>query len=190
MAYQTNWFDQNIFYWNQYLDRFKGKPVKFLEIGCFEGRATRWLLENILTNLDSSITVIDTFQGSPEFPLFGIDNSKIKSNFEENIELFKEQVTILEGRSDVHLPKLKEKFDFIYIDGSHNCMNVLRDGVYAFDLLKQGGSITFDDYNWDAGMGESERPHEAIQSLITIWGGYYGSWKFWLDQASFTKEVV
>jgi len=82
--YQSNWFDQNIPYWSVYLDRFKGLPnLTFLEVGCFEGRATTWLLKNILTDKTSKIIVVDTFEGSPEFPQFNIDNSKIRSNFEK-----------------------------------------------------------------------------------------------------------
>jgi len=69
-------------------------------------------------------------------------------------------------------------------------LDVLRDGVHAFDILKPGGSIIFDDYNWDMGLGEAERPYEAIQAFLKIWGGRYGKWKFWLDQAAFTKREI
>lgn len=187
MPYQAKWFDQNIPYWKSYLGRFEDHPIKALEIGCFEGRATKWLLSNILTHPESKIIVVDTFTGSPEFPQFGIDNSKIRSNFDKNIKDFQAKVEIWEDNSSVIRNANTNEYDFIYIDGSHRALDVLKDGVYAFDMLKAGGSIIFDDYNWDMGMGEKERPHQAIQAIIPIWGGYYGKWKFWLDQAAFTK---
>lgn len=190
--YQSTWFDQNIPYWTTYLARFKDKPnLTFLEIGCFEGRATKWLLKNILTDQTSKIIVVDTFEGSPEFPQFGIDNSKIKSNFLENIEPFKEKVIIIPTSSADYLGRAEpNQCDFIYVDGSHRAIDVLRDGIHAFDILKPGGSIIFDDYQWDMGKGEAERPYEAIQAFLKIWGGFYGKWKFWLDQAAFTKREI
>ena len=189
--YQTTWFDQNIPFWTSVLARFKGQKVSALEIGCFEGRATVWLLENILTHPESKITVVDTFGGSPEFPLFNIDNSKIRQNFDQNTASFKEKINVFACKSESVLPLLDNNiFDLIYIDGSHTSLDVLRDGVISYDLLKLGGSIIFDDYNWDTGKGEKERPHEAIQSLIKIWGGFYGTWKFWIDQAAFTKYAI
>lgn len=188
MSYQADWFDRNIPYWTKYLSRFKGKPnLKFLELGCFEGRTTTWLFKNILTDPTSTLIALDTFKGSPEFSLFGIDVDKIESNFKENIAPYEDRVTIKKDSSDQIRYWTEKRFEFIYIDASHRAFDVLRDGVLSFDLLAPGGSIIFDDYNWDAGGGEKERPHEAIQACIKIWGGYYGSWQFWLDQAAFTK---
>ena len=47
--FTTEWFKSHIFVWEQALQGFKNKPnLNFLEIGCFEGMATVWLLENIL----------------------------------------------------------------------------------------------------------------------------------------------
>ncbi len=84
----------------------------------------------------------------------------------------------------------RNKFDFIYVDASHKAIDVLHDGVMSFQILKPGGSIIFDDYKWGPDQIEKERPHEAIRACIKIWGGYYGSWHFWLDQAAFTKYLL
>ena len=67
--YSVDWFSNNIPIWDQVFDlaKLKGKEnIKFLEIGCFEGRATNYLLENILTGEGSEIHVVDTFEGSRE----------------------------------------------------------------------------------------------------------------------------
>lgn len=67
MEFKHDWFSVHIPIWKKELKVYKNKPnLHFLEVGCFEGRATRWLLENILTNKSSKITVIDTFEGSIE----------------------------------------------------------------------------------------------------------------------------
>jgi predicted O-methyltransferase YrrM len=64
-------------------------------------------------------------------------------------------------------------FDFIYIDGSHMAADVLSDGCYAFRLLKQGGWIYFDDYNWTdiQHPGDPKRtPKAGIDSFIALYG--------------------
>ena len=39
-------------------------------------------------------------------------------------------------------------FDFIYIDAGHSASDVLTDGILSFHLLKVGGVIVFDDYEY------------------------------------------
>ena len=41
-----------------------------------------------------------------------------------------------------------EKYDFIYIDASHEPDDVMSDAVLSFELLKQDGLLIFDDYGW------------------------------------------
>ena len=57
------------------------------------------------------------------------------------------------GYSDVELAKLlangmQNYFDFIYVDGSHQAPDVLLDALLSFKLLRVGGLIGFDDYQW------------------------------------------
>ena len=190
MPFQTQWFDQNIPYWQQYLHRFKDKPnLKFLELGCFEGRATKWLLTHILTDSTSKIIVVDTFEGSPEFSLGNIDASNLEATFMKNVAKHKKKVEVWKGRTELIDKADYNQFDFIYVDASHQAIDVLHDGVMSFNLLKPGGSIIFDDYTWAPELSVRERPHKAIQALIDIWGGYYGTWKFWIDQAAFTRYL-
>ncbi len=46
----------------------------------------------------------------------------------------------------VRLATKRKQYDFIYIDGSHLGKNVLEDSAIAFNLLKKGGILLFDDY--------------------------------------------
>lgn len=150
-----------------------------IEVGCLEGRATLWLLANVLTGHNSHITCIDTFdfegQGVAEsspIELFHAEDS-IESRFDRNIALAGEsnRVTKMVGRSQEILRKLPvENFDFIYIDGSHGTADVLEDGVVAWRLLKRGGLLTFDDYQWRS-HGDQERlysPARAIDAILDI----------------------
>ena len=40
------------------------------------------------------------------------------------------------------------KFDFIYIDGSHKCLDVMCDIIQAWELLDIGGILALDDVGW------------------------------------------
>jgi hypothetical protein len=57
----------------------------------------------------------------------------------------------------------------IYIDGSHLGQDVLVDAVLAFDLLKIGGIMVFDDYNWFTNWASDIRPGVAIDSFVTMY---------------------
>src|SRR5689334_15173769 len=89
--FTVDWFSSNIDHWENWLNVLKNKPrLRFLEIGCFEGRATRWFLENILTHRTSKIVCVDTFLGNWSAQdlkgvntdlLMNFDMRSIKNNF-------------------------------------------------------------------------------------------------------------
>lgn len=99
MNFTVNWFEtsgkQNF---ENTLSFMKGvEGLRFLEIGCFEGQATRWMLENILTGKGSEIMVVDTFEGSMEHKdsqvaeIKDLGNGNLLARFKENIAEFLEK---------------------------------------------------------------------------------------------------
>ena len=164
MAFSNNWFEiTGIKNFEKYV--LPLMPKKSLEIGCYEGRASVWLLEHCLT----ALTVIDTFEGSKEHG----DESTLFDRFTENIEPHNEMVEVMTGTSQDVLKILggeKESFDFIYIDGAHYAMNALEDAVLAFPLLKQGGMMIFDDYTWGVGMPYHDIPAPGINAFLDVYG--------------------
>lgn len=167
--FSEDWFSGNIPVWSQCLSKFKNRPdLNFLEIGSFQGKSTVWLLENILKDPSSKLTCIDTFEGS-------IENTeqqkhKLFEIFQHNITPFKKQVNILRGYSqDMMRPMPRTPtYDFIYIDGSHAGPDVLEDSVLAFPMLKQGGVLIWDDYEWTISPKEVDRPKIAIDSFMNV----------------------
>lgn len=177
MKFIYDWFSHNIPHWEKYLAHLKAKKnVKVLEVGCFEGRATVWLLENILTSKSTEITVIDTFQGGMENLDHHDKISNLKKRFMTNISQWRKRVKVLTGYSYNHLRSMKVKptFDFIYIDGSHMAKDVLEDAVLCWRLLKVGGIMTFDDYrDWNFYSDPILCPKLAIESFMTIYKNQY-----------------
>jgi hypothetical protein len=67
--------------------------------------------------------------------------------FTDNIKGYEHKVIIKKGYSnDVLLTLDDNTYDFIYIDGSHEKHHVIFDAVVAFDKLKSGGVMIFDDF--------------------------------------------
>jgi len=158
----TNYSEQQWPSMAKLLAEHSWKEVDYLEIGCWEGQTTRWLLEQ---NPKCIVTVVDTFFGSPEIPQVGGQ----KSRFLHNVDEFRGRVFVRHGESRIELRRIdvQFQFDFIYVDGSHECHNVLEDSVLAWHLLKTGGILLWDDYGWGPG------PKMAVDAFLTCYGGRY-----------------
>src|SRR5258708_5482376 len=59
-TFTQDWFSTKRRQFEALLQPLAGTPCNLLEIGCHEGRATCWLLQNIATHPDASVTCIDT----------------------------------------------------------------------------------------------------------------------------------
>ncbi len=147
------------------------KLLKFLEIGCFEGRVTKWLLENILIHKSSTIDVIDTFKLDVVTLSQGAISEGLRQRFEKNIEEYKVKVSIFEGESYYQMRLLKpNSYDFIYIDANHYQTNVLEDAVGAYRLAKKGGYLLFDDYQMVyQALGVQYKPQVAIDAFAEVY---------------------
>lgn len=172
MNFQFNWHSRNIPYWELYFKSYTGRPnLRFLEIGCFEGAATLWLMENVLTDKSSQMEVVDTFSGSMEHSELNLDN--LEEIFKNNLNNFLDRITIHRGYSSDVLRRLNNEFDVIYIDGSHTAKDVLEDAVLAFPLLQTGGMMIFDDYTWAQYSDPKLLPQTGINAFLKAYRGYY-----------------
>ncbi|OGJ61397.1 hypothetical protein A3A67_05150 [Candidatus Peribacteria bacterium RIFCSPLOWO2_01_FULL_51_18] len=181
----TDWFSPHIPVWNKWLGHLKNKSgLQFLEIGSFEGRSAIWLLKNILTHPGSRLTCIDCFERAREAWDFEaatkLDIPKdlpVEKNFDFNIQAtgLENKVKKSKGTSNRLLRALPfEAFDMIYIDGSHEAHNVLTDAVLSFSLLKTGGIMIFDDYEWVCFKGQPLRhPGIGIDGFLKSFEGKY-----------------
>ena len=157
-SFQNDWFSGNIPLFTRHLGGLRNEVCSVIEIGCHEGRATTWLLDNILTNPGSRITCIDKVVQENFWPNIGIAQGYNK-------------VQLLVGNSRDVLRKLPlSEAGFIYIDGSHSAVDVLEDAVLSFRLAKIGAVIAFDDYLWnDTQYSDGSTPKPAIDAFLTIY---------------------
>ena len=142
-----------------------------LEVGTFVGTSLVGFLEN---TVGTHATVIDSWTPYPEKNqnedtiVTKVDFSDIEKTFYKNTEKYKNRIKVLKGSSREKLLELvveQKQFDFIYIDGSHKCLDVYLDACLAWKLLKPGGYIVFDDYLFNTGdlLGS---PKEAIDHFM------------------------
>ena len=177
--FTSDWFSHNIPVWDQILSPLKGKTnLKFLEIGCWEGRATCWLLENILTDKSSTITVVDTFGGSPEETgMKDLDFTNVLSRFKHNTSDYRDQIIIHQGYSSIVLKQLplEQQFDFVYIDASHTAYGTLEDAILTHPLIKSGGIVIFDDYLWKDPnrLSPTDSPELGIDCFYNVYSDFY-----------------
>lgn len=147
-------------------------PMTVAEIGCFEGYGTKKLFNHLCNHESSKIFCIDPWDN--EY----VKNSTLFVNykpewfnnqferFQENTKDISHKIQICRGYSKDILPILENKsFDLIYVDGDHSAKQVYIDACLSLPLVKSGGIILFDDYDWryngDGG------PCEGIQKFVS-----------------------
>lgn len=171
MKFTTDWFTHNIPNF-ELCTKTAPDNKTYLEIGCFEGRSSCWLLQNALSHY-GKLTCVDPY--APESHLWKLFNTNPLANFKENIaEAKHEQQDVrliqkpsYEGLADLITTEM-ELFDFIYVDGDHRPHMALMDGCMAWGLLKQGGTMLFDDYLYP------EKPtKDGIDAFLKGYKGLY-----------------
>jgi tetratricopeptide (TPR) repeat protein len=135
--FTQDWFTHNIPIWKRHLQQFAGIPeFQVVEIGSFQGMSACWLLDNILTHPTAKITCIDLY---------------FQEHFKGNIAKtgVADQVIALEGYSQDLLVNLtSEYYDLAYVDGCHKPTSALQDAILSWRLVKLGGLMIFDDYEF------------------------------------------
>jgi hypothetical protein len=141
-----NWFldtgAQGIFKDN--LSSYAGKKIDFLQIGAFTGDASLWLLENVLTHPESTLTDVDIWTGDPGIGEFDWGTAYVE--YKQKLTEYSDKLFPNQMKSDYFFKQNTKKYDMIYIDGNHIARAVLRDAINSFDCLKDGGLLIFDDY--------------------------------------------
>lgn len=136
--------------------------LRALQIGAYCGDASVWLMENVLTSSTSTLIDVDTWKGSNESAHEAIDFDEVMSFYLSRIAY---QVSWVCSTSDEFFASWRpQPFDFIYVDGSHEPDQVLRDAVNAHSALAPGGLLAFDDYTWTDGTRDHPKP--AIDAYL------------------------
>ena len=134
LSLSFNWFGQNSQIWIHFFKKYnlERKKINILEIGTFEGLSVSFFLRYLKK---SKLVAVDSLNRNTLFyKNFKKNKKKIRSFKFYNIS------------SNIFFKRYKkDKFDIIYVDGAHDCKNVINDGKNSFKILKKGGILIFDD---------------------------------------------
>ncbi len=174
--FTQDWFSQHAPLWEHVCGQFLPRRDAFLELGSYEGLASCWMLENLLSK-HGNLYCVDTFEGSPEFDKLPEESrTGVYDRFMHNTELSRgaeQTVHVLKKTTVSGIAKLiylfeKEAFDLIYVDAGHMATETMTDACMAWPLLKKGGLMIFDDYLWGLGEPIHARPKAAVDSFTTL----------------------
>lgn len=167
-TFSNDWFTNNIPYWLPLFEaqRLLSKPLKMLEVGSWEGGSSLYLLTAFP---QAHLTCVDTWQGADEHKGSALVKST-ESHFDSNLAEVSSRLTKFKGTSYQFFGShpATERFDVIYIDGSHHGDDVMNDALKALQLLKPGGLLIFDDYLWREYADWRNNPAPAINAFLRL----------------------
>jgi predicted O-methyltransferase YrrM len=145
------------------------EALNCLEIGSWQGVSACFFLRCLE---QARLTCVDTWKGSDEHRNGDAASPQVletvEAVFDKNTSAFFGRVTKYKGTSlSFYLASNeRERYDLIYVDGSHRSDDVILDAINCFRMLKDGGIIIFDDYFWTYYEEELDNPASAINAFL------------------------
>lgn len=154
---------------------YAGRPITYVEIGCWAGASAEWVAKNVLTHPASIGVGIDPYlPDKPHHPV-----QAIRARAHHRLEFMGSRWHWLELRSVIALRMLPERLwqlredrsqliDVLYIDGDHSAPGVMQDFAIAWQCLRIGSLVVFDDYRCRRVHHE---PHvkDAVDAIVRLW---------------------
>jgi len=155
--FTCNWFlNRNLPTFREYVyPKWQGKPITYLEIGVFEGMSMVWMLQHVLTHMDSKAVGIDPWLITAK--LSAEEMGDVMTRATKNTSTFRWQgvCSLICGNSIEVLTRMlrrggfegikKNSVDICMIDGDHTAPAVLENSRKCLKLMKPGGWMLFDD---------------------------------------------
>lgn len=122
------------------------QKVSILEIGSYEGMSSVYFSDVLLQHPESTLICVDPFDLCDTSTTL---TNETKDTFMDNISKSKnynKTTTCIMTSDEFFKNNHKDKFDFIYIDGSHVPDQILKDLQNAYNVIVKNGIIWMDDY--------------------------------------------
>ena len=168
--FSNKWFLNNFDIFNFFLPKEKNSKFDYLEVGCFEGLSSFFVLSEYKAVNAILLDIWD--MPNPNSKTLSHNFNSIEEAFDNNLSGF--NFTKIKDDSVVAMRKLfkqNKSFDFIYIDGSHNGEDILSDAIEAFKILKKEGLIFFDDF-LQHDKNRALQSYEGIEKFLTLYSSY------------------
>ena len=155
----------------------ESEKIRILEIGTYTGIS----LIEIVKRIPNSIGIgIDMWSPYNENELLeNIKNLKVEESFHKNIKIsfMEDKIIGIKGDSkDILIEMIKkgDNYDFVYVDGSHLCIDCYIDLLLSWELLNKGGILAIDDYlykKYDENILNS--PYEGVNHFMNKYQSKY-----------------
>ena len=122
-------------------DHFKGKEVVCAEIGTFKGEHAKSILKNLNVK---RIYLIDPYSSYKEYEE-KLDLNKAEKEAEKRLSKYKDKIIWIKEPSSKAISKIKEKLDFLYVDGNHSYGYVKKDLELYSAIVRPGGIMAGHD---------------------------------------------
>ena len=160
-------------YWDRYLDKLVGKKINCLDIGAFTGASSCWMLNNLCTHPYSRVFSVDIWDYTDDYG--SDDNAHIEKKFDDSIQHTgkQDQNIKMKIKSEEAILRFKQFdyiiFDLIFISGSFEAKDIMKDAILGWDILDEGGIMIFDNFRWEELEDEYYKPRIAIETFITMY---------------------
>ena len=164
--FSTHWFLNNHNIIGSFLPLDHNETFNYLEIGSFEGMSSFFILSYWK---NANVTCIDTWETSKDdSQILDFNFEDVEKKFDKNLKDF--SLRKIKSTSEMAFKQLKEResFDYIYIDGSHNGIDIYNDALESFNILKVGGIIIFDDIT-NIYQDIEFQPHDAFEKFYSVY---------------------
>ena len=169
-SFSNKWFLNNFDIFSFFLPQDKNSKFVYLEVGCFEGLSSFFVLSEYKA-VDA--TLLDIWDmPNPNSKTLSHNFNSIEDTFDNNLSRF--NFTKIKDDSVVAMRKLfkqNKSFDFIYIDGSHNGEDILSDAIEAFKIVKKEGLIFFDDF-LQHDKNRALQSYDGIEKFLNLYSNY------------------
>lgn len=150
--------------WLEQLRGFAGHPISVLEIGSLEGRSACWMMDNIATHCDSTLTSVDPYryesidgESKKESEKYNRDLDLVaaKQMFARNTQEYGARIVQHVMTSDCYFRSVHgdQRHDIVVVDGGHSALIALSDMINGYKALNVGGKMVVDDVEWKWGDG-------------------------------------
>ena len=169
------YFLDAIEYFNNHYAKNKTENIKVLEIGTYTGisliNIVKLIPNSIGLGLDKWTNYIEGDENKKVDILDNIDELGIEASFYKNIAVsgLEDRIKGIKGDSyEVLFDMLRdnERFDFIYVDGSHKAFDCYSDLILSWRLLTKGGLLAIDDYLYNTDISVVDSPFEGINHFL------------------------
>jgi predicted O-methyltransferase YrrM len=174
MIYYENWFKQKSEeYFGVHLQDFKNKDnLKFLQIGVYTGDGSIWLVDNLLTGQNCTLTDVERWELDSDRPQQDKDYfADVEKTYDEKVKNYTNIIKHKMASADF-FPQNTEMYDFIYLDGDKSAEGRYQDAISAWQTLKPNGLLVCDDATYVA-PAINANPFVGLNQFLTEMSGQY-----------------